>query len=138
MSTEGEFVEDVMEDDQSLSNKLNFEMILMKQLERTTFFLSRLNDTPSYVFHAMVNPQNNLNPDEIKPNKDNFIYSVIAMKSLLKPYHDKLFIEQEQKLLERFKERKSQKDSVELAKVRFNHIMELMSRKSLLPIQMMV
>jgi len=132
------FTEEVYEDDQALGQKISFEMVLLKQVERTTFFLSRLNDTPSYVFHTMANPGVNLDPLTIKPNRDNFIYSVITMKSLLVPFHDKKFTEDDKALVEQYGEDKSQSISIKIARQRFNLLMELMARKSLLPIQSMV
>lgn len=128
--TEDEF--EVIETDTPFSNKIDYSMVLMRQVERINVFLSKLNETPPYVWAAYSKAENNFDPQDIKPNIDNFIFSIISLSILLEPYKDQTFVRFEKRMK---KNEKLRKDRIRLARTRYAALMRLMSRKNLLPIQ---
>lgn len=80
----GEFIDDTF----STGNELNYAGIISAQIARVNYFLSRLNETPSYVFTLWTRPDNTHDPFSYKPNIDNFIKSIICLEILLLPKID--------------------------------------------------
>ena len=131
-SAEAQDSPDVIETDSPFSSKMDFSFILMRQVERINIFLSRLNETPPYVWNAYGKPDTNFNPENVKPNRDNFVFSVISLQIMLVPYHTPAYRDFEKKLKG---DEDLKKDPVMLARKRYLRLMMLMSEKNLLPVQ---
>jgi hypothetical protein len=124
---------EVFEDngDYGSSEKVNFIENLMRQIERINWHLSKLNETPHFIWAAYTKPEANFNPEDIKPNRDNFIYSVIALRQMLVPYMmtNKLYLKKERQLLD------SNYDDITTARERYSLLISLMSEEGLLPLR---
>jgi hypothetical protein len=117
------------EDSSSAGEELNFNYIIMRQLERCSFFLSKIEETPAYVWAVFAKPETNFDPLSVQPHKSNFVHSVISLESLLINNVDPEYRDAIKKLKELYPGMKD----IKLALARYKQLIKLMKRQGLLP-----
>jgi hypothetical protein len=111
--------------------EINFTYILLRQLERCSFFLSKLDEVPHYVFAVFSRPEVNLPFDILKyqPNRNNFCNSVCSLQALLHNFVDDEFRAKSKSI----KELQASTNNVQQALLRYKELVGLMKRAGLLP-----
>lgn len=131
---------EVFESDGQTSEKLDYTLVLMKQMRDCGYFMSRMNECPSYVYGA-ITAGVNIDLENVKPNRLNFVNSVETLRIMLEPYVDKTFKEAMNKYrVEKSIENKDEfaevtQNDIKISRYMFQQLMSLMARKSLLPIE---
>jgi len=124
------FGDDAFADDSSSrGDELNFNYIILRQLERCSFFLSKLDETPAYIWAVLARPETNLKPENHKPHKSNFVHSVLSLETLLynnldKDYHT---------AIKKIKELHPESKDIVSALKRYRLLVQQMKRAGLLP-----
>ena len=138
----------VLETDEPFAQKMDFASNVMRQVERINTYLSKLYETPAYVWMSYGKADTNFQPETIQPYVDNFVESVESLSIMLESHIDDIFKKDQKNLdvLRKKKIEKMKKDSrkklkriekVNLAKKRYRNLIALMARKNLLPVQIL-
>jgi len=108
--------------------KINYSTVLFAQLLKINDILSRINETNPELFKIAAN----LDDDDLKPNRINFVNSVDALEITFDPYIDVKFKEKRDEVL-----RDESLNDVDKAKARFRIIVNAMKKKGLLPLELL-